>query len=249
MSTACDLVSFRWSERVAPDTQSLQIAATSNSSSQDSNTRHKPSHSGDLLRERDGRREDLGDPDVSNQSTVSRISPAQKTHYINSNPTLWIGVQPETLTALELKNVVGKIRALLDGLGMGRVDIAFREKDARLSAKPLWAPVHIGPDLEPVIHKGSTALSLYIANLDGHMAGTCGPYFRVGEKLYTMTARHVLFSWDESRTEYRYHGNCFKHVSCMFSDQAQISVGPEEGGYIDGQRNIRQIHRIYRGSY
>lgn len=225
MSTTCDLVSFRWLERTAPGTP------------------HIPNHGGDLLRKRDVMREDTG---VSYQNMVPSIGLAQQTHYTYSNPTLWIGVKPDTLTALGARDVARKIRTLLDGLEVGRVDIAFRERDAQLSAKPLSAPVHNGHDLEPVIHQSSAALSLYIADLDGHMAGTCGPYFRAGGKLYAMTARHVLFTWNESQTEYRCHGSCFNHIGLRVTDPIRIRFCSKERCYINGPRNIHHVHHIYQ---
>lgn len=52
----------------------------------------------------------------------------------------------------------------------------------------------------------STQLSLPIAGLKTKMQGTLGFYFRIGEDLYAVTARHVLFNLNESKYEYHYVG-------------------------------------------
>jgi hypothetical protein len=47
---------------------------------------------------------------------------------------------------------------------------------------------------------------LPIAGLKTKMQGTLWFYFRIGEDLYAVTARHVLFKYSEANVEYNYVG-------------------------------------------
>ncbi|KAF4597047.1 hypothetical protein EYR40_007497 [Pleurotus pulmonarius] len=127
-----------------------------------------------------------------------------------TNPTIWIGVLPDTLPGAAAHEAAKDIRAFLDGLQADNIDIAFRETIAKLlygHGSTLFAPAEDSDALVDVIDNVSVALSLPIAGLKTTMQGTLGPYFRVGNKLYAISARHNVFSLDDSDNEdYRYPG-------------------------------------------
>ncbi|KAG8693739.1 hypothetical protein FRC08_008936, partial [Ceratobasidium sp. 394] len=144
--------------------------------------------------------------DVSQYDNIARIKPVEDGDRFYSNPTVWIGVLPETLTPTGAKDAAKGIRDYLDGLDAGRIDIAFREKKFKFLAGPaLYGPVEGGHALQSVIDNVSVALSLSIQGLKTTMKGTLGPYFRVGNKLYAITVRHNLFPLDDDNAEYRYN--------------------------------------------
>lgn len=128
-------------------------------------------------------------------------------HY--TNPTIWIGVLPETLTGARAHESSKDIRAHLDSLQIQNIDIAYREsinKSLTNHGPALFAPVEDGDALKEVIDNVSVPLSLPIAGRRTTMQGTLGPYFRVGNKLYAITVRHNMFLLDGDNEEYRYHG-------------------------------------------
>ncbi|KAL4256299.1 hypothetical protein AB1N83_013340 [Pleurotus pulmonarius] len=127
-----------------------------------------------------------------------------------TNPTIWIGVLPDTLPGAAAHEAAKDIRAFLDGLQVDNIDIAFRETIAKLlygHVPTLFAPAKDSDALMDVIDNVSVALSLPIAGLKTTTQGTLGPYFRVGDKLYAISARHNVFSLNCSDNEdYRYPG-------------------------------------------
>ena len=149
---------------------------------------------------------------VFSYNDIPLIIPTEdgKRHY--SNPTIWVGVVPNTLTAAIAFDVTKSIRAFLEELNVTDVDIAYRETVPGPSSGPaLFSPVDDILDyrkgfIDPV----SVALSLPIAGLDTTMQGTMGPYFHVGNTLYAITVRHNLFPADASNDE-------FKHSSALSS--------------------------------
>ncbi|PIL29195.1 hypothetical protein GSI_09244 [Ganoderma sinense ZZ0214-1] len=85
-----------------------------------------------------------------------------------------------------------------------------------LSGPKLFAPVSDFDPLKAVIDPMTTALSLPIAGLKTlDNEGTMGFYFRDGDALYGVTARHVLFSDDEGNDSYTYIGGPKKEVVLM----------------------------------
>jgi hypothetical protein len=132
-----------------------------------------------------------------------------KRHY--TNPTIWIGVLPDTLTGATAQESSKDIRAFLDSLQVQNVDIAYRESRYSNLSKhgpPLFRPVEDGDPLKEIIDNVSVPLSLCISGYKSTSPkqGTLGPYFCVGKKLYAITARHVLFSADDDNSDYRLLG-------------------------------------------
>jgi hypothetical protein len=74
-----------------------------------------------------------------------------------------------------------------------------------LTGTPLLAPFNNVNPLKDVADWITTALSLPIAGFKSlHMQGTLGFYFRIGDALYGVTARHVLFPNDQGNDPYTY---------------------------------------------
>lgn len=146
------------------------------------------------------------DIDVSEYDKIPCIKPVGDGDRFYSNPTVWIGVLPDSLTATGAKDVAKGIRNYLDALDADRIDIAFRDKKFKFLAGPaLHSPVKGGHALQPVINNVSVPLSLSIQGVKTPMQGTLGPYFHVGNKLYAITVRHNVFTLDNDNAEYRYH--------------------------------------------
>ena len=125
-------------------------------------------------------------------------------HY--SNPTIWIGVPPDTITAATAFEVTEDIRAFLNEFNVTNVDIAYRETVPMYSAGPaVFAPVDSVDVFRGVIDPVSVALSLPIAGL-GLRTTIQGPYFHVGKTLYAITARHNLFPDYADNYEYTFSG-------------------------------------------
>jgi len=127
-------------------------------------------------------------------------------HY--TNPTIWIGVLPETLTGARAHESSKDIHAYLDSLPVQNIDITYREsviKSLTDHGPALFAPVEDGDALKEVIDKVSVSLSLPITGRKTTMQGTLGPYFRVGDKLYAITVRHNVFLLGGDNEEYRYN--------------------------------------------
>ena len=83
----------------------------------------------------------------------------------------------------------------------------YRESTARfLANSPLLAPFNNLSSLKDVADWITTALSLPIAGLKTlYMQGTLEFYFRIGDDLYGVTARHVLFPEDQGNASYTYN--------------------------------------------
>lgn len=144
--------------------------------------------------------------DVSEYDKIAAITPVEDGDRFVSNPTVWIGMLPDSLTATGAHDVAKGIRDYLNGLQVENIDIAFREKKFKFLAGPaLYRPVEEGDALQTVIDGVSVALSLSIRGFKTSMQGTLGPYFRVDKKLYAITVRHNLFPLDDDNAEYRFN--------------------------------------------
>lgn len=140
------------------------------------------------------------------------IPPIQTVEYGDrhfTNPTIWIGVLPDTLSGGVAHDSSKDIRALLDSLQIQDIDIAYREsiyKSLPGHGPALFPTVENRDSLKDVIDNVSVALSLPIAGRKTTMQGTLGPYFHVGDKLYAITVRHNVFLLNGDNEEYHYHG-------------------------------------------
>ena len=97
--------------------------------------------------------------------------------------------------------------ALLEDEGITAVDIEFRESVFRRSAgAELYEPASDLDATRHVIDPLTTALGLPIAAAKTpDFQGTMGSYFKDGDDLYGVTARHVLFPADEYSYDYTYN--------------------------------------------
>ena len=125
---------------------------------------------------------------------------------VTSAVTIWIGVLPDSTNGDAAFDAAQDIFELLKQHSIDDIDIAFRESEAQSFAGPvLYAPVNDVHPLKDVIDWVTTPLSLPIAgSKTRHMQGTLGFYFKIGDDLYGVTARHVLFPDTEANVVYRY---------------------------------------------
>ena len=148
-------------------------------------------------------------------------------HY--TNPTIWIGVLPETLIGAVAHESSKDIRAFLNSLQVQNVDIAYREsvyKTLPGHGPALFRPVEDGDPLKDVIDNVSVPLSLPIAGRKTTMQGTLGPYFRVGDKLYAITVRHNVFLPNGDNELYRYHGMFL--LDTLENPRAFLTLAPRQ---------------------
>ncbi|KAH9001043.1 hypothetical protein EDB92DRAFT_1962115 [Lactarius akahatsu] len=141
--------------------------------------------------------EDDDDNDVQNDSLtyddIPLTKPIEYGKRHTTNPTIWVGVLPVTLTGMVAHESATEILGLLKELGIAGVDVAYRESVAKfLHAPGLFAPASDLNPLKNVIDNLSTPLSLPIAGRKTPMQGTLCCYFRVGNNLYATTARHNI---------------------------------------------------------
>ncbi|KIO20956.1 hypothetical protein M407DRAFT_10635 [Tulasnella calospora MUT 4182] len=157
--------------------------------------------------------DDDDDDDDNNEEELTYddiplIQPVEDGERHYTNPTIWIGVLPETLTGAVAHEASEDIRAFLDSLQVQNVDIAFHESVSTSVSghgPALFRPAKRRDPLKDVIDNVSVPLSLPIAGRTTDMQGTLGPYFRVGDKLFAITARHNVFSLNRDNEEYRFH--------------------------------------------
>ncbi|KAJ2913566.1 hypothetical protein MD484_g6826, partial [Candolleomyces efflorescens] len=128
---------------------------------------------------------------------------------VTSPVTIWIGVLPNSTNGDAAFDSAQGISELLKRHGIDDIDIVYRESQAHpLSGPILYAPVNDFHPLKSVIDWVTTPLSLPIAGLrTRHMQGTLGFYFKIGDDLYGVTARHVLFPDTEGNDLYRYNAS------------------------------------------
>ena len=151
----------------------------------------------------DAEEEDINYDDIPPIQTVEY----GERHY--TNPTIWIGVLPDTLSGGIAHESSKDIRGFLDSCDVQNIDIAYREsiyKPLLGHGPALFPPAEDGDSLKDVIDNVSVALSLAIAGRKTTMQGTLGPYFRVGDKLYAITVRHNVFLLNGDNDEYHYNG-------------------------------------------
>ncbi|KAH8991832.1 hypothetical protein EDB83DRAFT_2534913 [Lactarius deliciosus] len=161
--------------------------------------------------------EDDDDDDAQNDNLtyddIPLIKPIEYGKRHTTNPTIWVGVLPDTLTGMVAHESATEILGLLKELGIAGVDVAYRESVAKfLHATGLFAPASDLNPLKNVIDNLSTPLSLPIAGRKTPMQGTLCCYFRVGNNLYATTAPHNMFPLSGDNKEYNYvDGGC--HLS------------------------------------
>ncbi|CAE6530617.1 unnamed protein product [Rhizoctonia solani] len=154
--------------------------------------------------------ENNGDEEDLDYHAMAPIMPVEDGDRYTTNPTIWVGVAPDTLTAAVAFEVTKDIRAFLDGLNVTNIDIAYREtlpKSSPGHGPALFPTIEDGEPLKEVIDNVSIALSLPISGLKTTMQGTMGPYFHVGNRLLAVTARHNVFHPEASNAEYRYNAS------------------------------------------
>lgn len=125
-----------------------------------------------------------------------------------SRVTIWIGVLPDSTTGDAAFESSQDIIDLLKTHGIHDIDVAYRESVAHPLAGPeLLAPVDDLHPLRDLADWVTTALCLPIAGLKTmNKQGSLGFYFRDGEDLFGVTARHVLFPEDQGNNPYIYTG-------------------------------------------
>ena len=152
---------------------------------------------------------ELGDGDIeAAYASIPAIKTVEDGKRYYTDPTIWIGVLPDTLTGSLAHELNQEIRVFLKKLSVTNVDIAFRESIAQPMVRngpALYAPAETGDHLKEFIDNVSTALSLPICGRKTTMQGTLGPYFQHDNKLYAITVRHNLFHANDGNIEYRYH--------------------------------------------
>ncbi|KAG8756942.1 hypothetical protein FRC11_004910 [Ceratobasidium sp. 423] len=141
---------------------------------------------------------------------------------VTSRPTIWVGVLPDSTTGDAAFHSAQEILQLLKSHGIEDIDVAYRESTARfLANSPLLAPFNNLNPLKDVADWITTALSLPIAGLKTlYMQGTLGFYFIIGEDLYGVTARHVLFPEDQGNYSYTYNPSGPKKEVVVMGTQA-----------------------------
>lgn len=131
-----------------------------------------------------------------------------------TNPTIWIGVLPETLSGALAHEVSQDILAYLDSLQVEHVDVACRESVCKTLHGRRGPALHrptgfdclVDDPLDGIIDSVSAPVGLPIAACRATIEGTLGPYFRVDDKLYAITARHNVFPLDWDNEDYSYSG-------------------------------------------
>ena len=136
-----------------------------------------------------------------------RTVPDQETPAAISPVVIWVGVLPDSLAGEDAFNSANAILALLEDEGIAAVDVEFRESVFRRSVgAKLYEPASDLDAIRHVIDPLTTALGLPIAAAKTpHFQGTMGFYFKDGDDLYGVTARHVLFPADEDNSNYTYN--------------------------------------------
>ncbi|CAE6480993.1 unnamed protein product [Rhizoctonia solani] len=146
----------------------------------------------------------------------------RKSKTFTSRVTIWVGVLPDSLTGDLACESSKDILQLLNMHDIQDIDVAYRESEAKLFSGPkLLAPVDHFDPLKYVIDPLTTALGLPIAGLKTpYTQGTLGFYFRVGDDLYGVTARHVLFPEGQANSQYDYNSARPKKEVVLMGDKA-----------------------------
>ncbi|KAK7470057.1 hypothetical protein VKT23_001495 [Stygiomarasmius scandens] len=144
--------------------------------------------------------EDEEDEDNINYDDIAPVKPVVDGTVYITPVTIWVGVMPDTTTGEQAYNSSRDILDLLKQYNITDVDVAYRESEVKcLDGPKLLAPVS---DLDP--------LKDIIDSL-----ALLGFTFKVGEDLYAVTARHVLFKDNEANVEYNYVAGPKKEVIVM----------------------------------
>ncbi|KAJ7194679.1 hypothetical protein GGX14DRAFT_678224 [Mycena pura] len=164
-----------------------------------------------------------------------RTVPDQQTPAVIRPVVIWIGVLTGSLAGEDAFNSANAILALLEEEEITGVDVEFRESVFRRSAgAELYGPASDVNAIRHVIDPLTTTLGLPIAAArTPHVQGTMGFYFKDGEDLYGVTARHVLFPEDQPNCEYtNYSSEPRKEVLLMGTEawanylkSVQIQIG------------------------
>lgn len=138
-----------------------------------------------------------------------RTLPDQQTTAAISPVVIWIGVIPDSLAGEDAFNAANSILAILEDEDIAGIDVEFRESVFRRSAgAELYGPADNLDPTKHVIDPLTTALGLPIAaQKTPNIQGTMGFYFKDGNALYGVTARHVLFPADEYDSSYTYNSH------------------------------------------
>ena len=172
---------------------------------------------------------DDNDEDADSYDDIPLIQSVEDGERYYTNPTIWIGIVPETLTGAVAHESSKDIRTFLDSLSVQNIDIAYRESVYKTSpghGPALFKPVEDGDPLKDVIDNVSVPLSLSISGRRTTMQGTLGPYFRVGNKLYAITVRHNVFLRDGDNDLYRYHGTSL--LDTLENPRAFLTLTPRQ---------------------
>jgi hypothetical protein len=181
------------------------------------------------IEEDDDDDDDDDDAKEEGDVTYDDIPPIQPVEYGErhyTNPTIWIGILPKTLTGAVAHASSKDIRTFLDSLHVKNVDIAYREsmyKTLPGHGPALFHPVEALNPLADVIDNLSVPLSLPICGRKTTMQGTLGPYFCAGGKLYAITVRHNIFPPNGDNESYRYHGTFLLDTLENLSDSSPSS--------------------------
>ncbi|KZS99958.1 uncharacterized protein LAESUDRAFT_769211 [Laetiporus sulphureus 93-53] len=213
--SSVDLARFRWVEDVEEDVDAEEDEE-------------------DGEKDDDGKAEDVEDEDFE-------VPPYGK--LVTTPITIWVGVLPGSLTGEVAYHSSKDILALLKEHGITDIEVAYRESVARGSAGPeLFAPVLDLDPLKAVIDPVTNALGLPIAGLKTLKSqGTMGFYFKVGDELYAVTARHVLFPEEEGNNEYRYITSQPKKQVVLMGTRAFTNFLESIKGHIGTMNNTADV--------
>ncbi|KAF8884562.1 hypothetical protein CPB84DRAFT_1816945 [Gymnopilus junonius] len=220
----------------------------------------------DRVRDKEIEEEDDDDDDDAMEEKdvtyddIAPIKPVEDGERYYTNPTIWIGIVPETLTGAVAHESSKEIRAFLDSLQVKNVDIAYRESVYKTLAghgPALFPPVEDGDPLQDLIDNVSVLLSLPIAGRKSSIVGTLGPYFRAGNKLFAITARHNVFLPSGDNLTYRYNESVPKKEVLVMGTQTFVrylsSIEALIGAHIDAaksrERKINTLRtRVHNGT-
>ncbi|KAI9060051.1 hypothetical protein FKP32DRAFT_1085663 [Trametes sanguinea] len=147
---------------------------------------------------------------------IAPIDPVVDGTVYTTPATIWVGVKPDSLTGEQAHSAAMEILDLLIGHRVTDIEVAFRESEVQFCAGPqLFAPTADEDPLRGIVDSLSTTVGLPIAGMKTKMQGTLGFYFRAGDDLYAVAARHVLFKADDPNVEYNHVAGRRKDVMVM----------------------------------
>jgi len=120
-------------------------------------------------------------------------------------PTIWIGVVENTLAGATAHDLSAEILKITRKYEIINVEVGFRESEAQvLSGPALFGPVDDDEHCKDVIDDLSTVLPMSVAGKETAMQGTLTCFFRVGNELYAICARHNFFKDGKDDDEYTF---------------------------------------------